>query len=179
MSTRTLIAMTVAATLFATGCAKKEEPKEEPKVEAPAVDVAAEEQAIRTRSGEWMNYANSKDAASIANGIFAPDAVMISDDKAYKGSAEIQAGLDKGNKNNPNALVSWSSDQVRVASSGDLAVETGSFNARPGRRRQEAGDPRLVRHDLGQGRRPVARDRRMPVPRTRSRNDRLNRSDRS
>ncbi len=50
-------------------CAKKEEPKAEAAAEpaAPAVDLAAEEQAIRTRSGEWMNYANSKDAASIAN----------------------------------------------------------------------------------------------------------------
>jgi hypothetical protein len=43
MSTRTLTAAAVAATLLATGCAKKEEPIEEPKVEAPVVDLAAEE----------------------------------------------------------------------------------------------------------------------------------------
>lgn len=131
MFSRTLFAMTLAAALFATGCAKKEEPKEEPKAEAPAVDLAAEEQAVRNRSGEWMNYANSKDAASIANGIFAPDAVMISDDKAYKGSAAIQGALEAQIKKTPDALVSWSSDQVRVASSGDLAVETGSFTVDP------------------------------------------------
>lgn len=131
MFTRTLFAMTLAAALLATGCAKKEEPKEEPKAEAPAVDLAAEEQAIRNRSGEWMNYANAKDAASIASGIFAPDATLISDDKAYKGTAAIQAALEAQIKETPDALVSWSSDQVRVASSGDLAVETGSFTVDP------------------------------------------------
>ncbi len=133
MFTRTLFAMALTAALFATGCEKmkeaKDAAKEEPKVEAPAVDLAAEEQAIRNRSGEWMNYANSKDAASIANGIFAADGVLISDDKAHKGSAAIQAALEAQMKKNPDALVSWSSDQVRVASSGDLAVETGSFTA--------------------------------------------------
>jgi uncharacterized protein (TIGR02246 family) len=95
------------------------------------VDLAAEEQAIRNRSGEWMNYANSKDAASIANGIFAPDAILISDDKAYKGTAAIQAAGEAQIKEMPDAVVSWSSDQVRVASSGDLAVETGSFTVDP------------------------------------------------
>jgi hypothetical protein len=34
-------------------------------------------------------------------------------------------------KASPDALVSWSSDQVRVADSGELAVETGSFNFDP------------------------------------------------
>ena len=131
MFSRTLFAMTLAAALLATGCAKKEEPKEGPMAEAPAVDLAAEEQAIRNRSGEWMNYANSKDAASIANGIFASDATLISDDKAYKGTAAIQAALEAQIKEMPDALVSWSSDQVRVASSGDLAVETGSFTVDP------------------------------------------------
>lgn len=131
MLTRTLFAMTVAAALFGTGCAKKEEPKEEPKVEAPAIDLAAEEQAIRTRSGEWMNFANSKDAAAIASGVFASDAVMISEDKAYRGTAEIQAALEAQAKKRPDALVSWTSDKVRVASSGDLAVETGSFTMDP------------------------------------------------
>jgi uncharacterized protein (TIGR02246 family) len=131
MYTRSLSALAVAAALFATGCAKQEEPKEEAVAEAPAVDLAAEEEAIRNRSGEWMNYANSKDAASIANGIFAPDAILISDDKAYKGTAAIQAAGEAQFKEMPDAVVSWTSDQVRVASSGDLAVETGSFTVDP------------------------------------------------
>ena len=109
MLTRMLFAMTLAAALFATGCAKKEEPKEEPKVEAPAIDLAAEEQAIRNRSGEWMNFANSKDAASIATGIFAPDAIMISDDKAHRGT-----GRDPGRPGSANQEVAGCDRQLVV-----------------------------------------------------------------
>ena len=133
MFTRTLFAMTLAAALFAGGCEKKEEAKEAeaPAVETPAVDLAAEEQAIRNRSGEWMNYANSKDAASIATKIFAPDGVLIADEKAHKGQAAIQAAMEADVKENPKSLVSWTSDAVRVAGSGDLAVETGTFTFDP------------------------------------------------
>jgi len=131
MKSRTIIAAALAATVLLAGCAKKEEPKkEEPKVEAPAIDLAAEEQAIRNRSGEWMNYANSKDAASIA-GIFAPDGIMISEEKAYRGSAEIQAATEERIKKSPDAIYSWTSDKVQVANSGDLAVELGSFSFDP------------------------------------------------
>ena len=133
MSTRTLFAMTLVAALLATGCAKKEEPKAEAAAEpaTPAIDLAAEEQAVRNRSGEWMNYANSRDAVSIATKIFAADGVLIADEKAHKGTAAIQAAMEADAKDAPDGVVSWTSDQVRVASSGDLAFETGSFNFDP------------------------------------------------
>jgi len=133
MSTRTLFAMTLVAALFATGCAKKEEPKAEAAAEpaVPAIDLAAEEQAIRNRSGEWMNYSNSKDAASIATKIFAADATLIADGKAHKGTAAIQGALEAEMKAAPAGVVSWTSDNVRVAGSGDLALETGSFTFDP------------------------------------------------
>jgi uncharacterized protein (TIGR02246 family) len=133
MSTRTLLAMTLATALLATACAKKEEPKAEAPAEpaAPVVDLAAEEQAIRNRSGEWMNYANSKDAASMATKMYAPDGVLIADDKAYKGAAAIQAKYEEDIKKTPNAVISWTSDQVRVSSDGDMAVEYGSFSMDP------------------------------------------------
>ena len=134
MNVRQIALVTLAAGLLVSGCAKKEETptaEEQAAAAAPGVDLAAEEQAIRTRSGEWMNYANSKDSTSIANNIVAPDALMISDDKAHKGTAAIQAAMDAQIKEMPDALVSWSSDQVRVAESGDLAVETGNFTVDP------------------------------------------------
>lgn len=129
MSTRTLLALTLAAALLATACAKKEEPGAEAPAEpaAPVVDLAAEEQAIRNRSGEWMNYANSKDAASIATKMFASDGMLLADEKAHKGTAAIQAALEAEMKDNPKSLVSWTSDQVRVSSGGDFAIENGSF----------------------------------------------------
>ena len=133
MNKSTVIAVAIATALLAAACEKRaEEPKEVAAAPAaPAVDLAAEEQAIRTRSGEWMNYANSSDAASIANMILAPDAVIISEDKAYRGPAAIQAAMEAEMKESPDATVSWTSDQVRVAESGDLAVEIGSFNFDP------------------------------------------------
>ncbi len=133
MSIRNLLALTLAATLLATGCAKKEEPKAEAPAEpaAPAIDLAAEEQAVRNRSGEWMNYVNSKDAASIATKIFATDGVLIADEKAYKGAAAIQSSMEADIKANPNGLVSWTSDHVRVSSAGDFAFENGSFTFDP------------------------------------------------
>jgi uncharacterized protein (TIGR02246 family) len=133
MSTRTLLAITLAAAILATGCAKKEEPKAEAPAEpaAPVVDLAAEEQAVRNRSGEWMNYANSKDAASIATKLYASDGLLISEDKAYKGAAAIQAKYEEDIKKNPDAVISWTSDQVRVSSDGDMAVEYGNFSMDP------------------------------------------------
>ena len=39
--------------------------------------------------------------------------------------------MDAQMKKMPNALVSWTSDKVQVAESGDLAFETGSFTVDP------------------------------------------------
>jgi ketosteroid isomerase-like protein len=132
MDPRKLTAAALATALITVACAKKEEPADQAAAEpaAPAVDLAAEEQAIRNRSGEWMNYANSKDVASITDKLFASDAVLFSDDKAYRGPG-IRAKYEADVKENPDALFSWTSDQVRVASSGDMAVEIGSYNFDP------------------------------------------------
>ena len=78
-----------------------------------------------------MNYANSKDAASMATKMYAPDGLLIADDKAYKGAAAIQAKYEEDIKKNPDAVISWTSDQVRVSSDGDMAVEYGNFSMDP------------------------------------------------
>jgi ketosteroid isomerase-like protein len=62
--------------------------------------------------------------------MFASDGVMFSDGKAYKGPA-ILAKYEADVKENPDAILSWTSDQVRVAGSGDMAVEIGSYNFDP------------------------------------------------
>jgi uncharacterized protein (TIGR02246 family) len=132
MDKRALIAAAIATALLAAGCAKKEEAKEEPAAAAPpAVDLAAEEQAIRTRSAEWMNYANAKDAASIANNMMTPDAVTIYDGNVMRGTAAIQAGMEKEGKDMPDALITTTTNSVKVAESGDLAVEFGDISFDP------------------------------------------------
>lgn len=125
MNSRALAAAVSATILFA-GCGAKKEEAPAPAA-APAVDLAAEEAAIRNRSAEWMNYANAKDAASIAK-VFAPDAITIFDGNVRRGSAEIMAGVEKGFAENPNSVVSWTTDSVKMAQSGDLAVEYGTVH---------------------------------------------------
>ena len=44
---------------------------------------------------------------------------------------EVQAAMEAEMKENPKSLVSWTSDQVRVSSAGDFALENGSFNSDP------------------------------------------------
>ena len=106
MNTRVLAAA-VSATILLAGCAaKKEEPPAAPA--KPAVDVAAEEQVIRTRSGEWMNYTNAHDAAALA-GIYAPDAVSAYDGSVSKGAETIRAGMTSEFAANPNFVISWTS----------------------------------------------------------------------
>jgi len=118
MSARTLIMTAAAASLLALGCAQQE-------AAAPAVDLAAEEQAIRDRSAEWMGYSQAKDIASMVNNIYAPDAVTMFDGTIRRGAAEIQAGAEKELAEAPDLQVSWTTTAVKVAASGDLAWETG------------------------------------------------------
>jgi ketosteroid isomerase-like protein len=119
MHARTLIAAAVAAGLLTTGCAK-------PKDEAPAVDIAAEEQAVRDRSMEWLKFATAKDAAGIANGILAASSVTMYDGVINEGAAAVQAATEAGYAARPNSTTTWTTDEVHVAASGDLAYELGS-----------------------------------------------------
>jgi ketosteroid isomerase-like protein len=119
MTTRILVLAAIAAGLLATGCAKKE-------AEAPAVDLAAEAQAVRDRSAEWMKLAQAKDAAGIASGILATNVVTMYDGVINEGSAAAQATSEANNAARPNSTISWVTDEVHVAASGDLAYELGT-----------------------------------------------------
>src|SRR5262245_38551200 len=98
MNPRAFAAAMTAAILLAGCAAKKEGPPAAPA--KPAVDVAAEEQVIRTRSGEWMNYMNAHDTASLA-GIYAPDVISIYDGNVTKGASDLTAGIGEELKANP------------------------------------------------------------------------------
>ncbi|HEU0226036.1 MAG TPA: nuclear transport factor 2 family protein [Steroidobacteraceae bacterium] len=115
------LAAALAAALVAAGCAAK----------APAVDTAAEAEAVRERSAEWLRLAQAKDAAAIAGGIYTSDAVTMFDGQIRKGAAEIQAGMEAETAAMPNSTISWTTSDVRVASSGDMAWETGSWTFDP------------------------------------------------
>ena len=126
MNARILIAA-LAAGIVLSGCAAKKD--EAPA--APAIDIAAEEQAVRDRSMEWLKFATSKDAAAIANGIMAANAVTLYDGVINEGAAAIQAATEAGYAARPNATVTWTTDEVHVAASGDLAYELGTSTEDP------------------------------------------------
>ncbi len=99
--------------------------------EAPAVDLAAEAEAIESRSAEWLQLALARDAAGIANGMYAPDAVTMFDGNVSRGTAEIQARMEKEMAENPDSTLAWTTNSVQVAASGDLAYELGSWTFDP------------------------------------------------
>lgn len=124
MTTRTWVLTALAASLLAAGCAKQE-------VAAPAVDLAAEAQAVRDRSAAWMQLSQARDVAGVVDGVFTADAVTISDGNIRKGTAEIRAEIEAETAAAPNATISWTTNHVHVAASGDLAYELGSFSFDP------------------------------------------------
>jgi len=102
-----------------------------PEGTTPAVDLAAEEQAIRAQSTQWMEWARAKDAAAIAEGVLSEDAVTMFDDEIHHGRAAILANMQKEFAEYPDLTISWTTTLVRVAASGDLAYELGSWVADP------------------------------------------------
>lgn len=121
-----LIAAALASGIVLAGCAAKKD--EAPA--APAIDAAAEEQAIRARSAEWLAAAQAKDTAATMT-VFAADAITLFDGQIRRGTAEIQAGLEQEKAEAPDAQVTWTTDSVTIAASGDLAWETGQVASDP------------------------------------------------
>ena len=91
------------------------------------VDLNAEEQAIRSISIKWLELQKNNDAAGCA-ALFADDGISYSVNvEPAIGPAAIQETFIKSREKNPGMIVNWTTDRVEIASSGDLAVEYGSF----------------------------------------------------
>lgn len=116
--------MAAAAMLaLAAGCAQKDD--------APVVDLAAEEKAVWDASAAWMKLAQAKDVAKIVDTVYLPEAVTVFNGELRNGSAEIQAGMEKEMAEMPAATLVWTTTAVKLASSGDMAWETGAFTFDP------------------------------------------------
>ncbi len=109
---RTLVAM---AALTVAGCAH------------PAmVDRQSEEQAIRAAGAEWMRNIASRDIDKII-ALHAPDAtVMFSNAPSVTGTTAVRAAYADLLKMGGLSLA-WTPTQIRVAESGDLATEVGTY----------------------------------------------------
>lgn len=117
---RTWTWMVVAVGMLAGACAAPA---------APGVDTAAEEQEIRAISAEWLAFTSTQNAAGIA-ALFAEDGRIIwAGQDPVVGRTAIQDFLTRDFEASPGRTSNWSPDQVRVAASGDLAVEYGSYSS--------------------------------------------------
>jgi ketosteroid isomerase-like protein len=117
MMHRTAVLLAVAAGLG--GCTQQQA--------APAVDLAAETQAVRDASAKWLAAAQAKDWASAAANFTADGIAFPENKEPMVGPAAIQAGMEADWAATPNASISWTTDNVVVAASGDLAYETGTW----------------------------------------------------
>lgn len=98
----------------------------------PAVDTAAEEDALRAITAHWQQLDEARDADGVA-ALFAGDArVYWSERPPAVGTAAIRDHMATAYAENPSGAGSWAAEGYRVAGSGDLAVEEGSWEGPAG-----------------------------------------------
>jgi len=94
---------------------------------AEQVDFAAEEAAVRAVNVSWLELARAKNAAGIA-ALFVEDGTLFAEDREpVVGRTAIQAYMADNFVANPNTIPDWSGDRVELATSGDFAVEYGTW----------------------------------------------------
>ncbi len=123
-------AVSSALLLVVVLCASCSQPAPPPPAPPPGPDLGAAERAIRDGDARWLKAAQSRDAAGEA-------ASLASDGIAYRehheplvGPAAFQAYLEKEYAANPKSSTSWTTDTVRVAASGDVGIQTGTYHTK-------------------------------------------------
>ena len=71
-----------------------------------------------------------RDAATI-DSFYSADITTIFDGEIHRGLAAVQASRDEEWAENPDATVDWTTTEVGVAASGDLAYERGHWTSDP------------------------------------------------
>src|SRR3954447_12358124 len=113
----------IALVLLLAGCAHQ--PQQTSDAAKPTVDLAKAEADIRATDAQWLATAKSRDAAKAAS-FWSDDATLI-----FPGAPPITgkaAILDYVTKSfaDPDFSITFSTDKIVVAPSGDFAYETGS-----------------------------------------------------
>ena len=94
---------------------------------AAAVDAGADEQAIRGQVDRWLQLVKAKDAAGIA-ALYAEDgAVMPPNAPIGKGRTAIQQTW-ASMMQTPGFDLTFTPEQIVVSSSGDMALDRGSYS---------------------------------------------------
>ena len=110
-----------------------------PAQEEPAIDLAAEEAAVRQVNMTWLEHFRAGDAESVA-ALFVEDGWTLGEDGLREGRAAILANMAEEYAENPDATADWGAKQVWVAASGDLAVERGWWTYDPDGAGEAEGD---------------------------------------
>lgn len=88
-------------------------------------DLAAEDKAIRDLASRWQQALLARDAATQA-AMFASDGVSYHDgQEPLVGPAAILAWESKSATDHPKAVITSKTNELRIATSGDLAVQSG------------------------------------------------------
>ncbi len=96
----------------------------------PKADLKSEEQAIKSISKNWLDLTKKHDAAGCA-ALFADDGVAYSMNREPAvGPAAIKKQFAEQDAKSPKADIDWTTENVEVASSGDMAVEYGKYNVK-------------------------------------------------
>jgi len=103
---------------FAVGC-------QQPAPPAPPDTRAADEAAIRAASGAWLQGTAEKDVDKIMSFV-AADAQALYAGRELVGAEAIRQTWTE-DMADPNYAVTWETTKVKVARSGDLAYEMGTF----------------------------------------------------
>jgi uncharacterized protein (TIGR02246 family) len=110
-----------------------------PAQEEPAIDLAAEEAAVRQVNMTWLEQFRAGNAEGVA-ALFVEDGWTLGDDGLFDGRAAILANMAEQYAANPDATADWGTKSVWVAASGDLAVDRGWWQYDPDGEGEAAGD---------------------------------------
>jgi ketosteroid isomerase-like protein len=89
-----------------------------------------EEQAVRDASMAWLQAAQARDSATI-DLYLAANAASIFDGQVLEGLMAMQTNREEEWAANPDFTIEWTTTDVGVAASGDLAYERGSWTSDP------------------------------------------------
>lgn len=119
LGTKPLIAGTLTVLLL--GCSPRAEPDRDGSKLADA-----HEQAIRTVNAQWLGFIRDRDAVAISR-IYTPDgALMAPGAQVAQGQSSIEESW-RGLMETPGFDLTFTPDQILVASGGDMAMDRGTY----------------------------------------------------
>lgn len=97
------------------------------KAEEQKVDLKAGEQAVRSLSMKWLELNKGHDAASMA-ALFTDDGVVFRpNQEPTTGITAIKDLFTRDSEQNPKVVSIWATDRVEISTSGELAIEYGTW----------------------------------------------------